>query len=96
MAEPGFTSPDWAKSAVIYQIFPDRFRNGRADNDPNTGDSRYDDPVLRIRWGVLPEGYCRNYADGATSCPWRFDDTPPADSPTKEQPRGRDYAGGDL
>ena len=43
-----------------------------------------------------PEGYCRNYADAATACPWRFDDTPPADSPTKEQPRGRDYFGGDL
>ncbi|HEU0245356.1 MAG TPA: alpha-amylase family glycosyl hydrolase [Candidatus Limnocylindrales bacterium] len=96
VAEPGFTSPDWAKSAVIYQVFPDRFRNGRADNDPKTGDSRYDDPVLRIRWGIQPEGYCRNHADGSTNCPWRFDDTPPADSPTKEQPRGRDYFGGDL
>ncbi|HEY3334406.1 MAG TPA: alpha-amylase family glycosyl hydrolase, partial [Candidatus Limnocylindrales bacterium] len=96
VAQPGFTSPDWAKSAVIYQIFPDRFRNGRSDNDPKTGDSRYDDPVLRLRWGTLPEGYCRNYADGSTNCPWRFDTTPPADSPTKEQPRGRDYMGGDL
>ncbi len=25
---PGFTAPKWAKDAVIYQIFPDRFRNG--------------------------------------------------------------------
>ena len=31
---PGFTAPSWAKDAVIYQIFPDRFRNGRANNDP--------------------------------------------------------------
>jgi glycosidase len=93
---PGFTAPSWAKDAVIYQIFPDRFRNGRSDNDPKTGDIRYDDPVLKLGWGVDPEGYCRNYADGATSCPWRFDDTPPADSPTKESPRGRDYFGGDL
>ncbi|TMQ67972.1 MAG: alpha-amylase, partial [Candidatus Eisenbacteria bacterium] len=61
-----------------------------------TGDVRYDDPVIKLPWGVNPEGYCRNYADGATNCPWRFDDTPPADSPTKEQPRGRDYYGGDL
>ncbi|HMN62636.1 MAG TPA: glycoside hydrolase family 13 protein, partial [Anaerolinea sp.] len=82
--------------AVIYQIFPDRFRNGRKNNDANTGDVRYDDPVLALPWGTLPEGYCRNYADGATNCPWRFDTTPPADSPTKEQPRGRDYMGGDL
>ena len=50
----------------------------------------------RCRWGVKPEGFCRNYADGDANCPWRFDTTPPADSPTKESPRGRDYFGGDL
>lgn len=26
--------PEWAKGAVIYQIFPDRFANGDASNDP--------------------------------------------------------------
>jgi len=93
---PSFTAPAWAQNAVIYQIFPDRFRNGRADNEPKTGDVRYDDPVLKLPWGILPEGYCRNYADGDTNCPWRFDATPPDWSPTKEQPRGRDYVGGDL
>jgi glycosidase len=93
---PTFTAPSWASNAVIYQIFPDRFRNGRANNDPRTGDIRYDDPVIKLSWGTLPEGYCRNYA-GATSatCPWRFDTNPPASSPL-EQPRGRDYMGGDL
>jgi glycosidase/fibronectin type 3 domain-containing protein len=94
--DPAFAAPAWAKSASIYQIFPDRFRDGRADNNAKTGDIRYDDPVLNLPWGTLPEGYCRNYSDGATNCPWRFDTTPPADSPTKEQPRGRDYMGGDL
>ena len=92
---PGFTAPAWAKNAVIYQIFPDRFRNGRKDNDPKTGDVRYDDPVLTLAWGIKPEGYCRNYADGATSCPWRFGTTPPP-AARVEQPRGRDYMGGDL
>jgi glycosidase len=89
---PGFTSPAWAKDAVIYQIFPDRFRNGRADNDPKTGDIRYDDPVIKLPWGTLPEGYCRGYAVPDASCPYRFG---PA-GPGKEQPRGRDYMGGDL
>jgi glycosidase len=93
---PGFTSPSWSKNAVIYQIFPDRFRNGTTKNDPLTGMARYDDPVIKLDWGVLPEGYCRNYADGNLNCPWRFDDTPPDWSPTKEAPRGRDYYGGDL
>ncbi len=94
--DPSFTAPEWAKSASIYQIFPDRFRDGRANNNPKTGDVRYDDPVLKLSWGTLPEGFCRNYSDGSTNCPWRFDATPPADSPDKEQPRGRDYFGGDL
>ena len=94
--DPDFSAPAWAKGASIYQIFPDRFRDGRADNNPRTGDIRYDDPVLKLPWGTKPEGFCRNYADGNTNCPWRFDDTPPADSPGKEQPRGRDYFGGDL
>lgn len=94
--DPSFTAPEWAKSASIYQIFPDRFRDGRANNNPKTGDVRYDDPVLKLSWRTLPEGFCRNYSDGSTNCPWRFDATPPADSPDKEQPRGRDYFGGDL
>ncbi|HXQ32711.1 MAG TPA: alpha-amylase family glycosyl hydrolase, partial [Anaerolineales bacterium] len=94
--KPGFTAPAWANDAVIYQIFPDRFRDGRKDNNAKTGDIRYDDPVLALPWGTLPEGYCRNYANAdSTTCPWRFDDTPPANSP-KENPRGRDYMGGDL
>ena len=94
--DKNFKSPTWAKDAVIYQIFPDRFRNGRHNNDPNTGDLRYDDPVLALPWGTLPEGYCHAYTDAATNCPWRFDTTPPSYSPTIESSRGRDYMGGDL
>lgn len=29
-----FKAPDWAKSAVFYQIMPDRFANGDSSNDP--------------------------------------------------------------
>lgn len=29
-----FTTPDWAKETVWYQIFPERFHNGNPDNDP--------------------------------------------------------------
>lgn len=33
--EPSFNQPvKWMKNAVIYQIFPDRFRNGDKHNDP--------------------------------------------------------------
>lgn len=90
--DPAFTVPDWARHAVIYQIFPDRFRNGTTTNDPKTGDPRYDEPVVELPWGTLPEGYCRNYAVAATQCPWRFD----ASRSGRESPRGRDYFGGDL
>ncbi|MCS6826261.1 MAG: alpha amylase N-terminal ig-like domain-containing protein, partial [Caldilinea sp.] len=31
---PAFDAPAWAKDATIYQIFPDRFRNGEPTNDP--------------------------------------------------------------
>jgi len=33
--EPTFETPDWAKKAVWYQIFPERFRNGNETNDPH-------------------------------------------------------------
>jgi glycosidase len=38
---PPFTTPDWAKEGVFYQIFPDRFRNGDASNDPDFQESYY-------------------------------------------------------
>ncbi len=30
---PNYATPDWAKGAVMYQIYTDRFRNGNPDND---------------------------------------------------------------
>lgn len=30
-----YSAPEWAKGIVWYQIFPERFRNGDATNDPN-------------------------------------------------------------
>ena len=30
---PGFKTPEWAKGAVMYQIFVDRFYNGDPTND---------------------------------------------------------------
>jgi glycosidase len=67
--EPGFAAPAWAGSAFIYQIFPDRFRNGESKNDPKAGDARYDEPVTTKAWNALPEGYCRNYVGGCAESP---------------------------
>ncbi|MCU0491550.1 MAG: alpha-amylase family glycosyl hydrolase [Chloroflexaceae bacterium] len=33
-AEPSFSTPEWVKHAVFYQIFPERFANGDQTNDP--------------------------------------------------------------
>ncbi len=38
---PGYHVPDWAKGAVMYQIFVDRFRNGDPENDVLTGEYAY-------------------------------------------------------
>ena len=38
---PGFATPDWAKGAVMYQIFVDRFYNGDKTNDVLTGEYNY-------------------------------------------------------
>ena len=100
---PDFPVVDWLRDAVVYQIFPDRFRNGDKTNDAQTGDIRYDDPVVSLPWQTKPEGYCRQYvgANPAT-CPWRFGPPPAwavpptATVPLPETPRGRDYMGGDL
>ncbi len=41
---PAFQSPDWVKNAVIYQIFPERFRDGDPNNHPPPGSFHYDLP----------------------------------------------------
>ena len=38
---PGFSTPDWAKGAVIYQIYTDRFYNGDPKNDVETREYFY-------------------------------------------------------
>ena len=83
--------------AVIYQIFPDRFRNGRKDNDPKTGDVRYDDPVLKLALGrhargLLPELCRRRHELPVALRP----DTARLTARPRSSPRGRDYFGGDL
>lgn len=94
--DPGFAAPDWARGAVVYQVFPDRFANGDPANDPSpdnepadAGAERYrhgdvyGNPILVRDWeDDLPEGYCRAYTGPAEPC--------------DEEPLGRDFFGGDL
>ncbi len=47
MITPGFHTPDWAKGAVMYQIFVDRFYNGDPTNDVATNEYFYIDRMSR-------------------------------------------------
>ncbi len=53
---PGFATPDWAKGAVMYQIYVDRFYNGDSTNDVESGEYIYiGEPCARVTdWGKYP------------------------------------------
>ncbi len=53
---PGFHVPAWAKGAVMYQIYVDRFCNGDPTNDVETGEYHYigDKTVKVTDWSKYP------------------------------------------
>lgn len=53
---PGYKTPDWAKGAVMYQIFVDRFYNGDRTNDVETNEYAYiDSTTTRVEdWNKYP------------------------------------------
>lgn len=53
---PGFKTPDWAKGAVFYQIYVDRFYNGDPSNDVLTNEYQYiGDKTVRVEdWDKYP------------------------------------------
>lgn len=53
---PGFSTPDWAKGAVTYQIFVDRFYNGDPQNDVEDREYIYiGAPCEQVKdWGSMP------------------------------------------
>ncbi len=56
---PGFHTPDWAKGAVMYQIFTDRFCNGDPDNDVVNNEYYYIDRHVHAvqNWYKAPENF---------------------------------------
>ncbi|HBN57298.1 MAG TPA: alpha-glycosidase [Lachnospiraceae bacterium] len=54
---PGFKTPDWAKGAIMYQIFTDRFCNGDTSNDVEDREYIYiNEGVRRVTdWRRYPE-----------------------------------------
>ena len=53
---PGCSTPDWAKGAVMYQIFVDRFYNGDSQNDVEDREYIYiGAPCEQVKdWGSIP------------------------------------------
>jgi glycosidase len=94
-----FAVVPWMRDGVMYQIFPDRFRNGTAANDPRPTDLRYDYPAPA---NATPQQI--QAAADAQILNKRWNDLPEGfcrayDSPAtacQEGPKGRDYFGGDL
>ena len=56
---PGFSTPDWAKGAVMYQILTDRFYNGDTSNDPLTDEYFYIRTTSQKvdNWEKCPENF---------------------------------------
>ncbi len=79
---PAFVTPDWVKNGIIYQIFPDRFRNGDPTNDPDFHEWYYDGkkaaPAPGSKLAVEYQEYYHlvkpweNY-QALTQCPWTND-----------------------
>ena len=70
---PGFTTPNWAKGAVMYQIFTDRFCNGDPSNDVLDREYSYiHEPVRKVDdWNHYPEAMdVRNFYGGDLQGVW--------------------------
>lgn len=58
---PPFTTPDWVRNGVIYQIFPDRFRNGNPANDPDFKEWYYEGKRTLPASGMLNTDFQEYY-----------------------------------
>ncbi|MEO8103220.1 MAG: glycoside hydrolase family 13 protein, partial [Betaproteobacteria bacterium] len=60
-----FTVPAWARDAVYYYIFPDRFRNGDARNDHRPGIDTYQDKGVEFHGNWLDKPWKPGTGDGS-------------------------------
>lgn len=68
MYDPGFQTPEWIKNAVVYQVFPDRFRDGDPTNNKPAGTFFYGEEggtVSRSLTSDWNEKICDPRATGA-------------------------------
>ncbi|TDX52332.1 alpha amylase N-terminal ig-like domain-containing protein [Orenia marismortui] len=54
----GYKAPEWIKSTVFYQIFPDRFYNGNPANDVKDNEYEFDGhSTIQRDWSEIPGDY---------------------------------------
>ncbi len=78
---PPFTTPDWARDGVCYQIFPERFFNGDKANDPDFSEPWYADANRLPASGRTNDEYFHLMDDwydiaGLVHSPYRTDGKP--------------------
>ena len=67
--DPALTAPAWAEGAVVYQIFPDRFRNGDPANDPRDGAGfSYGHTEVLLDWDAPLSGRCAGADQERAAC----------------------------
>jgi glycosidase len=87
MYDAAFDTPDWVQNGIMYQIFPDRFRNGDPANDPAPG---------RFFYGELDGTIFRSDPAGGTGNPWNTIICDPRDAADCPGTYSLNFYGGDL
>lgn len=64
-----FENPEWVPGSVFYQIFPDRFCQGRPELSVKTGEYEYrGHKTIKLEWGTEPlpfsKGFCLDFQGG--------------------------------
>jgi len=62
---PDYHVPDWARDAVFYYIFPERFRNGDRRNDPRPGPNTFHDKSVEVHANWLDAPWLPRSGDGS-------------------------------
>ena len=76
-----FSTPDWVKDGIIYQIFPERFANGDTDGDPDFSEWYYEGLVTLPPSGKTNGEYFHLLGDwydiaGLSVSPYKTDGKP--------------------
>lgn len=90
--DPAFDVPSWMQRGVVYQIFPDRFRDGDPSNNPTAGRFSY----ARTNGAIVRSNTITNTAN--TAGDWNFTICDPRSTYSPDCPNyyGDNFYGGDL